>query len=193
MAKKILLLVSAVVLIAAIGIGSTLASITTATTGINVVTLGNVKIKVSHRQEEAEKVSLIPNVWVDFNRITIENAGSRDAFLRVKLGSPTLSDVEMAVKEDSNWKIYKDYAYYKHPVSPNQLVSFVGQIKLPAQVEKQNQHNASTDSYQVTKDSLPQGFQMDVQAESLQAEHIGCHTSGPLKGYPQWPDATSDF
>lgn len=87
--RKLLLVASALLMVAILGFGGTLAYLTDYETATNVFTVGNVDITLNEVFEENAK--LIPGIDVQ-KEITVTNVGSEEAYIRVHFAIPTLLD-----------------------------------------------------------------------------------------------------
>lgn len=87
--RKIVLLAVALMMVAILGFGGTLAYLTDYETATNVFTVGNVDITLNEVFEEGSK--LIPGIDVNKD-VTVTNVGTEPAFVRVHVAIPKLLD-----------------------------------------------------------------------------------------------------
>ena len=106
MKKKILLVVSAIIILAAIAVGSTLAWFTDTDSATNVFTVGNIDI-VQNEEFDDTAAMLIPVVGNDptaasdnyiEKRVTVENEGRNAAFVQTFVAVPAVLDNNSILK-----------------------------------------------------------------------------------------------
>lgn len=86
--RKLVLLAVALVMVAILGMGSTLAYLTDEETATNVFTVGNVDIVL---EENFTDNKLLPGIDVNKD-VRVKNVGTEDAFVRVHIAIPKLLD-----------------------------------------------------------------------------------------------------
>lgn len=87
--RKIVLLAVALVMVAILGMGSTLAYLTDYETATNVFTVGNVDITLNEDFKDNSK--LLPGIKVT-KKVTVTNVGSENAYVRVHIAIPSILD-----------------------------------------------------------------------------------------------------
>lgn len=87
--RKIVLLAVALVMVAILGMGSTLAYLTDTDNATNVFTVGNVDILL--HEDFVENSKLLPGIDVNKD-VRVQNVGSEAAFVRVHVAIPKLLD-----------------------------------------------------------------------------------------------------
>ena len=127
MKKKIALIATCVVLVAAIAVGGTLAWFTDSKEVANTVTFGNVKIALTEptypgNDNEGKITDVVPGSKITKDP-TIENIGTNDCWVRAKLEVTVPESAGNVVPtyniDTAKWTLGEDgYYYYK-----NQLVS----------------------------------------------------------------------
>lgn len=88
--RKLLLVASALLMVAILGFGGTLAYLTDTDHATNVFTTGNVKIDLIETFDP-ENAKLIPGIDVNKD-VVVKNVGSEPAYVRVHIAIPTLLD-----------------------------------------------------------------------------------------------------
>ena len=195
--KKFVGLLVAVGLIAAVGIGSTLAYFTSKDNVQNVFTLGKVDISLSEssKDDEAERieqgfkfVDVLPGQTISKEpRVTVSE-GSQPCYIRIKLklsstpveGRTTgiteenMKALVSGLKLGANWTLNSDgYYYYGLPLTAGQSSSnLFDQVTIPS-----NWGNATAGST----------MNMDIQAEAVQSDYsdsiIEKGTAGNVTGW----------
>ena len=195
--KKFVGLLVAVGLIAAVGIGSTLAYFTSKDNVQNVFTLGKVDISLSEssKDDEAERieqgfkfVDVLPGQTISKEpRVTVSE-GSQPCYIRIKLklsstpveGRTTgiteenMKALVSGLKLGANWTLNSDgYYYYGLPLTAGQSSSnLFDQVTIPS-----NWGNATAGCT----------MNMDIQAEAVQSDYsdsiIEKGTAGNVTGW----------
>jgi len=195
--KKFVGLLVAVGLIAAVGIGSTLAYFTSKDNVQNVFTLGKVDISLreSSKDDEAERieqgfkfVDVLPGQTISKEpRVTVSE-GSQPCYIRIKLklsstpveGRTTgiteenMKALVSGLKLGANWTLNSDgYYYYGLPLTAGQSSSnLFDQVTIPS-----NWGNATAGCT----------MNMDIQAEAVQSDYsdsiIEKGTAGNVTGW----------
>lgn len=186
MSKKIPLLI-AVLLIACISVGVTLAYYTTDISATNVVTIGLVKVepKVTTPSETSPRNTIVPGVEYPGKSITVSNVGENGAYIRVKVtsegwsGSKNGADTNGAFSASysgTDWEYKTDgYYYYKKSVDPkNGSAAATTPLTALIKLDGQKAGNDYADA--------KMNIQYEVQA--IQSDHIDGKDGS---GYPQWP------
>lgn len=84
--KKVAGLIGSIVLLAAIGIGATLAYFTDTDTKTNVITMGDIDIELSEPSfPEGGMTGVVPNELIEKDPTITVKAGSEDAYIRAKV------------------------------------------------------------------------------------------------------------
>lgn len=116
--KKIIAIISVVVLIAVAFIGMSLAYFTDTDDATNVFTSGNVEIQLNE-EFDPDEAKLVPAVITDdgvenavTKEITVENIGTEDAYVRVHIAVPAILEdyLELVVDDDTDW-VWSDDTY----------------------------------------------------------------------------------
>lgn len=188
--KKLIPLLSAVALVAVIGVGSTLAYFTDNDAANNVVTMGHVNIELDEPEFSAENENntiknVVPNQTITKDPTITVVAGSESCYLRAKIEITELNDEQVAdLLENTNigedWVLAEDgYYYYQNSVSKSnedQTVDLFDTIVIPA--EWGNEVADMT-------------FEINVTAEAIQADNFTPETdeAGVING---WNDITAE-
>ena len=188
--KKLIPLLSAVALVAAIGVGSTLAYFTDNDAANNVVTMGHVNIELDEPEFSAENENntiknVVPNQTITKDPTITVVAGSESCYLRAKIEITELNAEQIAdLLENTNigedWVLAEDgYYYYQNSVSKSnedQTVDLFDTIVIPA--EWGNEVADMT-------------FEINVTAEAIQADNFTPETdeAGVING---WNDITAE-
>ena len=188
--KKLIPLLSAVALVAVIGVGSTLAYFTDNDSANNVVTMGHVNIELDEPEFSAENenntiTNVVPNQTITKDPTITVVAGSESCYLRAKIEVTELSDDQVADLLDNtnigeDWILAEDgYYYYQNAVSKadqDQTVELFDTVVIPA--EWGNEVADMT-------------FEINVTAEAIQADNFTPETdeAGVLNG---WNDITAE-
>jgi len=135
--KKILLISLLSAMCILLTVTGTLALITSETTGVNVITMGNIKVAtIETAVEEAGGIpkpfegtfTVIPgrqNSWI----FEVENRGNQDAYIRVSIdkvinlangvsGTPDNDVMQFAIN-NTDWQYQDGFYYYKKPLAAN--------------------------------------------------------------------------
>ena len=188
--KKLIPLLSAVALVAVIGVGSTLAYFTDNDSANNVVTMGHVNIELDEPEFSAENenntiTNVVPNQTITKDPTITVVAGSESCYLRAKIEVTKLSDDQVADLLDNtnigeDWILAEDgYYYYQNAVSKadqDQTVELFDTVVIPA--EWGNEVADMT-------------FEINVTAEAIQADNFTPETdeAGVING---WNDITAE-
>jgi predicted ribosomally synthesized peptide with SipW-like signal peptide len=172
--KKLLAVTASVVLLGAIGVGSTLAYFTDTEQASNVVTMGHVDIELTEPQfSEANTDNTIENV-VPNQEITKDptitvGEDSEDCYVRVYLEITELdADQQAALLEninidDSKWVLGDDgYYYYQDVLSKGDEVEFFTTVTIP-----EDWGNEVADMT----------FEINVSAEAIQSDYFEPETN----------------
>ena len=188
--KKLIPLLSAVALVAVIGVGSTLAYFTDNDAANNVVTMGHVNIELDEPEFSAENENntiknVVPNQTITKDPTITVEAGSESCYLRAKIEITELNAEQIAdLLENTNigedWVLAEDgYYYYQNSVSKSnedQTVDLFDTVVIPA--EWGNEVADLT-------------FEINVSAEAVQADNFTPETdeAGVING---WKDITPE-
>ena len=188
--KKLIPLLSAVALVAVIGVGSTLAYFTDNDAANNVVTMGHVNIELDEPEFSAENENntiknVVPNQTITKDPTITVVAGSESCYLRAKIEITELNAEQIAdLLENTNigedWVLAEDgYYYYQNSVSKSnedQTVDLFDTVIIPA--EWGNEVADMT-------------FEINVTAEAIQADNFTPETdeAGVING---WNDITAE-
>lgn len=188
--KKLIPLLSAVALVAVIGVGSTLAYFTDNDSANNVVTMGHVNIELdepefSAANEDNTITNVVPNQTITKDPTITVVAGSESCYLRAKIDITELNADQTAdLLENTNigedWVLAEDgYYYYQNAVSKSdedQTVDLFDTVVIPA--EWGNEVADLT-------------FEINVSAEAVQADNFTPETdeAGVING---WNDITPE-
>ncbi|MEG2353896.1 MAG: TasA family protein [Clostridium sp.] len=163
--KKITSIVTAVVMGTMIIVGGTLAWFTDKAQVTNVVTFGNVDIKLTETKNNIPSedglnfVSIIPGAVLDKDP-TITNIGKADCYIRAKVifteGAPIGS--ETLNVDNSKWALKSDgYYYYNEKVSSNNKVTLFDKVLIPTTLG-----NSASDTT----------FNITIEAEAIQSDNF---------------------
>lgn len=160
MKRKLLLLAAVLITISMVGYG-TLTYFTTSGTANNVITAGNIKLRLSEKNADGidipqgEIADIMPGTTVD-RIVTVTNTGNNSFYLRIKLDkiikpaegvTKTLNFDDILLDIDTaHWALGGDgYYYYTIPLDPGKVtpalftaVSFskeMGNVYMDAHVE----------------------------------------------------------
>jgi len=191
--KKIALLIVVVALVAAIGVGATLAYFTDKDSASNIVTMGHVDIALDEttRNGNAEILShgfsfsnVMPGAIIDKEPSVMVNGGSADCYIRVKMDitseSETLTSAELSdlfdaleaqITADGTWAYNAVDGYFYCTVSKTagDSVNFFTSVTIPA-----TWGNEAAD----------QSFSIALRAEAIQASYVQYDTLNTC-----WADA----
>lgn len=171
MKKKIAIVVSVVALVALAAIGATLAWFTDSKDVTNVVTMGNVQIKLEEPQFTAAHADntitdVVPNQSI-VKDPTITNTGKNDAYVRVQVAYTGLTDEQIAQLEaglhiDGDlWVKSGDYYYYQGNdgvlAAGSAAVQVFDKVVIP---------------YQWGNEMVNKTFEINVSAQAIQAANF---------------------
>lgn len=111
MKKKITLIVTCVVLVAAIAVGGTLAWFSDKASEDNVVTMGNVKIQLNDEYVPEDHTKAVPNETID-KTVSVTNVGDNTAYVRVKV-------TPMWMMKDENDQMVQDTSLNDNLITVN--------------------------------------------------------------------------
>lgn len=134
LSNKITMVVGVVVLIAAVAVGSTLAYYTSSVTSTNVVTMGNVEIRLNGGEEDLEQRVVMPGNVIDLqDPLYVENTGANPAYVRIKAekywqndGASQADDADyigVQYQLGSGWVEGDGYFYYQQILQPGSQTS----------------------------------------------------------------------
>lgn len=169
--KKIILILSAVIMIAAITVGATYAYFAVEIEGENIVTVGRVKIHVTPNSSNVLKgVKVYPGQTFDTERYVISvDQRSATAWLRLKFNATSqASDFSEIITKQTEWKYRDGYFYYKNAVPAGGSTDFVGTITINPAL-----------------DGSTSNLGLNMTVEAIQSERI---TNKDGNGFPMWPD-----
>ena len=181
--KKKLLLFSIIVSMAAlVGTGSLAYRVVTREFR-SVLRTGNVDLKIHQTDLSGEDVqeqpfSIIPGDDVE-RVVTVENIGTQDLFLRVKVEEHMDGQVSFAQPyitygvNDAYWEELDGYFYYKEVLK-------IGESTEPLFVD----NNLHIDGFGTPKESLGKSFFLDIKAFGVQVKNNG---ASPLEA-EGWPE-----
>lgn len=167
--KKLVLLTLALVLIATIGVGATLAYFTDSTEATNIITMGHVDIEINEPHFDGEDgedddtvKDIVPGQVITKDpTITVAN-DSQDAYIRATITlSENLTDeqkTELLAGIDilDGWFLAEDkYYYYNKEVTAGESIVLFEEVKIP---ERWGNEVVDTE------------FSIDVAAEAIQVE-----------------------
>lgn len=186
MKKRLIWILTAVVLVAAVLVGGTWAYTTETVESINVVTVGKVKIKAE--TERLPDVTVTPGVSFPIRYIKITNTGGADAYVRVRV-EPTnaamkdkfelsLSSAMTDWKEWTNTSTGVTY-YLSKSILPTGASRHFLADAMPSVIITQ----ADIDNYAGTINGIKVA-DFNVTVEAIQSDHITLDSMS----YPQWPD-----
>ena len=192
--KKIALLIVVVALVAAIGVGATLAYFTDKDSASNIVTMGHVDIDLWETTTGAEFptkgitfLNVMPGATLDKEPSVLVNAGSADCFIRVKMDITTDSTTTLTAAEISDlfdaleaqitangpWAYNSNdgYFYCTESKAAGDFVNFFTTVTIPA-----TWGNEAAD----------QSFNISLQAEAIQASYVHFNATNVC-----WADANN--
>ncbi len=187
--KKLGTLVASLALVAALGVGATLAYFTDSDEKTNTITMGNVDIDLDEPDwdddnPDGEIDDVKPGQEIVKDPTITVTAGSESLYLRAKIEYTGLSDAQIADLEPNidinrtNWVKAEDgYYYYQTKVEKNveaQEIEFFNKVTIPS--------SWGNEIANVT-------FTIDVSAEAVQADNFTPETNnaGQIIG---WNDVT---
>lgn len=187
--KKMATLVASLALVAALGVGATLAYFTDSDEKTNTITMGNVDIDLDEPDwdddnPDGEIDDVKPGQEIDKDPTITVTAGSESLYLRAKIEYTGLNDAQIADLEPNidinrtNWVKAEDgYYYYQTKVEKNveaQEIEFFNKVTIPS--------SWGNEIANVT-------FTIDVSAEAVQADNFTPETNnaGQIIG---WNDVT---
>lgn len=170
--KKITTLVASLALVAALGIGATLAYFSDSDEAVNTITMGKIDMDLEEPKfdpdgdGEGEIDDVDPGDSVYKDPTIIVKAGSEDAYLRAKITYEGLTDekieqLEAGITFSNGWvKSTDGYYYYQFKVEKdsekNQTIPFFTEVKIPFE----------------WNDMADKTFKINVNAEAIQANHL---------------------
>ena len=186
--KALITTVAAVALVAAVGIGSTLAYFTDKADTQNVVTFGHVEISLAEPKFEElttaegatkpsyEITNVVPGQKITKDPTITVAETSETAYLRAKivldenLTDEEKADLENGIALASGWKKSADgYYYYNNKVKAGKSVVFFKEVTIPEKWDNKFANKSIT---------------IDVQAEAIQADSFKPHkTAGKIDGW----------
>lgn len=182
--KRMITLGASIALVAALGVGSTLAFFSDTENTTNVVTMGHVNIELTEpnyegNDNDGEVINIVPNQKVVKDPTIALKGDSRPAYIRVKLefldenDSPLSDDAKEALiarlyagdgklVDSTDWYYDEtgnpDYWYYKNILSAtDQKVVMFDSVRIPADWGNE---------------WVKKGFKINVTAEAIQAENF---------------------
>ena len=188
--KKLATLVASLALVAALGVGATLAYFTDSDTALNTITMGNVDIDLEEPEfdpdgdGEGEIDDVKPGQEIVKDPTITVKANSEDAYLRAKITYENLTpekakQLEANIAIQNGWVKSNDgYFYYQYVVGKanfDQKIIFFNKVTIPAEWGNE---------------MAEQKFRIDVQAEAIQADNFTPETdNGVING---WNDVTPE-
>ena len=187
--KKLGTLVASLALVAALGIGATLAYFTDNDTAYNTITMGNVDIDLDEPEfdpdgdGEGEIDDVKPGQEIVKDPTITVKANSEDAYLRAKITYENLTEeqaeqLEANIAIQDGWVKSSDgYYYFQNVVNKSdvdQEIVFFNKVTIPAAWGNEMAEKT---------------FKIDVQAEAIQADNFTPETDndGVING---WNDVT---
>lgn len=187
--KKLGTLIASLALVAALGVGATLAYFTDSDTALNTITMGNVDIDLEEPEfdpdgdGEGEIDDVKPGQEIVKDPTITVKANSADAYLRAKITYEGLSDTQAEELEElitfqDGWVKSEDgYYYFQYVVSEfseDQKIVFFNMVTIPSSWGNEMAEKT---------------FKIDVQAEAIQADNFTPETdnNGVING---WNDVT---
>lgn len=163
--KKITTIVTAVAVCSMMVVGGTLAWFTDKGEATNVVTFGNVDIKL-----EETKDGVLQEGGLTFNNImpgailekdpTITNISKNDCYIRAKVnftGESIIDDKSLNI-DNSKWKLCKDgYYYYKDPLAKNDTAQLFTTVTIPTTLGNE---------------AAGKTFDIKIEAEAIQKDNF---------------------
>ncbi len=187
MKKRIAIIATAVIMVATLVVGGTLAFFTDKGTATNVITMGDVHITLTEpafaeaTSSTYKMANVMPNQQITKDP-TITNTGSHDAYIRCKIAvtglpkddaetkySPTRELLSGLNIDGTKWVQAADGYYYYQAVLPKKPANDVSAVKLFDTVTIPQQWD---NTLVVDKD----GFKISITAEAIQAENFTPHT-----------------
>lgn len=172
--RKLTTIVTAAVMGTMIVIGGTLAWFTDKGEATNVVTFGNVDIKL----EETQKDGNLSEAGLEFNNIvpgdkftkdpTITNIGKNDCYIRAKINFTEGAPIgEESLNIDKiNWKKGNDgYYYYKEVVTPKKNVTLFNTVTIPQELGNNvadKTFNIKVEAEAIQKDNFEVNFESET-------------------------------
>ncbi|HIU74721.1 MAG TPA: hypothetical protein IAC62_02475 [Candidatus Pelethocola excrementipullorum] len=152
--KKVAGLIGTIVLLAAIGIGATLAYFTDTDTKTNVITMGDIDIELTEPSFSKDStIGIVPNELIEKDPTITVKAGSKDAYIRAKVtyewdegngtATPLTGDELEALKNNITWRTgwvastlegEEDVWYYQYVVGEtniDQKIVLFDQVLIP--------------------------------------------------------------
>ena len=112
--KNILLGALALILVAAVSVGGTLALLTASDNVVNTFTVGNVKIDLTEPNYDGDNQKLIPGTYIDKDPTVTVLADSENCYVRVKVTVPAaLANYVTLDYNDTDWTLDGD-GYYRY-------------------------------------------------------------------------------
>ena len=112
--KNILLGALALILVAAVSVGGTLALLTASDNVVNTFTVGNVKIDLTEPNYKGDNQKLIPGTTIAKDPTVTVLADSEDCYVRVKVTVPAaLAQYVSLEYNDTDWTLDGD-GYYRY-------------------------------------------------------------------------------
>ncbi len=183
MKKKVAIIATAVIIVAALAVGGTLAFFTDKGTVQNVITMGDVRIKLTEpafdeATDGALKMGSIMPGQIISKDPTITNTGSHDAYIRCKVtvtGFPEKNVEKELISglniDKTKWAPAGDGYYYyqsvlpKKPAEGDSVVQLFDSVKIP---EQWGDSLANTE------------FKINITAEAIQADHFTPHKTNDV-------------
>lgn len=188
MKKRMILILTAVVLVAAVLVGGTWAYRTETVEGSSVVNTGNVKVSASPQRVPA--VTIVPGVAFPVRYVNIVNDGSVDAFVRVKVESAESSmkdkfTYQGASSLGSDWKVWKNkegvtYYLYKQRMKKSASTLFAAEAMPSTSITMADIEKITT----YMNGGKEKSAEFKVIVEAIQAENLEIDSMG----FPIWPD-----
>lgn len=187
MKKRIAIIATAVIIVATLVVGGTLAFFTDKGTVTNVITMGDVHITLTEPTFESatnstyKVANVMPNQQITKDP-TITNTGSHDAYIRCKIAvtglpeddgaeySPTRELLSGLNIDGTKWVQAADGYYYYQTMLPKKPADGVSAVKLFDTVTIPEQWD---NTLVVDKD----GFKISITAEAIQADNFTPHTT----------------
>jgi len=179
--KSLVMLVLALVLVATVGVGATLAYFTDSENVTNVVTMGNVNIQLVETAEGGEVTedgltfeNILPGASEDKDPTIIVQDGSADCYVRAKvtvsvqdieegkqLPAVYIADLQDKIETDiltnTDWKYNDGYFYYANRLSEDGEAQLFDTVTIP---------------YEWDNNAAGKSFKIFVSAEAIQADHF---------------------
>ncbi len=188
--KKKNVIISLIILLCVIGISQTLAYTTSSVETENIITFGNLKLKIVETvlNETGEEIPFSPEEPVDITKkesvsriVKVENVGQQPMFVRVELnitGTDKDGNTVESAKELADYNINEEYWLYD-----NGWYYYTGILE-PGTQSEELITEVMFDTNQITNNYPGGSFHLEINAQAVQSKNNGTNVI-EASGWPE--------